>query len=807
MAYQPGITSLVPAPKQTTPEEIKHPFTLTTDQYEFEGVFTSITSRGDPKQSMVEWDGILIANALDSAKDFAIFSLRAPDLEVESIKVLFVSPSIKNLAEISNPQDFASWFLRIHEQDRQRFKNALRFTLETKESLNEEIRICPGDSGCCRSLRIMISVSESGPQSDMILTGMIFDITESENLKQSLYDTRRINQALLDSISATAFVIDQSGIVKSSGEKMFSELRNDSNELIGRSIYEFFSAENSALLAQHIEKSIKSKSMVTCRIQHKVHNSDFSYKIKLTDCGENQILVVIDRTGQTNRQRTSNNLSTAILDNIMNAVSEDLLVVDDKNRIISCNRSFERTSGYDASILLNRKFSDFFSLPDKNLDSRDQGKAFEIVDYVLLTTSSRARKQVALGINRLIDSDDNLLGKLIIVHDTGKRASKAQDDDSDNEPLYLKTGYRKLMHDLNNILSTILGNIDLFRISDNKTDSITDEYLKNIENAALQARDMLSGMAVKQEHNDYTQITQISIDELSNKFIEPVLLKKELEWVATIPDDLPDIETDPETVSECFDNIIDGLSTANTASSSIYVEIQQVKQSTGQLRSLPEGEYIKIGIGFRSGPDSQPEMSPSQIETIPQFTRAREILTKSGAALEVVAEATKNVRADIYFRAVETANRHSSAPRTETPEGLRILVMDDKLEVRQVVGQILSELGYKTAFAADGAQAIKLYKDSLKKNSKFDAVIMDVNIPNGMGGEETVRRLRQIDPDVNAIVFSGCHNAHIMSNFHKFGFQGFVSKPFTLEELNRIVTDTINKRQPGSQGYYTRRPD
>ena len=807
MAYQPGFTSLVPAPKQTTPEEIKHPFTLITDQYEFAGVFTSITSRGDPEQEMVAWDGVLMANALDSAKDFAIFSLRAPDSEIDSIKVMFVSPSIKGLAGFSNPQDFSSWLTRIHKDDRQRFKDALKFTLDTKESLNEVIRVSASDYEHCRSLRFMVSVSESSPQGDMILTGMIFDITETENLKQSLYNTRRINQALLDSINASAFVIDQSGMIRSTGEKLFSELRDNSEDLIGSSLFELFSAENSAFLAHNIEKTMKTKSTVTCHILHRIHNSEFKYKLKLTDCGENQILVVIDRDCEGTQQKTGRKLSTAILDNIMNAISEDLLVVDGDNRIVSCNRSFELTSGYEASSLVDRKFSDFFSLPNNDKTMTDQGRLFEMLDYVLLTTSSRSRKQVALGINRLTDLEGNLLGKLIIVHDTEKQSDRSKENPVDNEPLYLKTGYRKLMHDLNNILSTILGNIDLFRISDSKTDSIAAEYLKNIENAALQARDMLSGMPAKDEQKDSVKTRQITVDELSNDFIEPVLLEKELEWVANIPDDLPDIETDPEIASHCFKSIIEGLTAINPARSSLFIEIMRVEQSTGQLSSLPEGEYVKIVVGFRNGGDTRADTSPLKIDRIAHFSEARNLISKAGGALEIISEAGQDLRANVYFKIAGTKQTKSPDTGEKVPENLRILVMDDKLEVRQVVGQILSELGYKTAFAADGTQAIKLYKDSLKKDLKFDAVIMDVNIPNGMGGEETVRRLRQIDPDVNAIVFSGCHNAHIMSNFHKFGFQGFVSKPFTLEELNRIVTDTIHKSHSGSHGCYNRKPD
>jgi CheY-like chemotaxis protein len=64
----------------------------------------------------------------------------------------------------------------------------------------------------------------------------------------------------------------------------------------------------------------------------------------------------------------------------------------------------------------------------------------------------------------------------------------------------------------------------------------------------------------------------------------------------------------------------------------------------------------------------------------------------------------------------------------------RILLMDDEEHVRQTTGDVLKRLGYSVVFADDGLRTIDLYHEARKAEAPFDAVIMDLNIPGGMGG-------------------------------------------------------------------------
>ena len=116
-----------------------------------------------------------------------------------------------------------------------------------------------------------------------------------------------------------------------------------------------------------------------------------------------------------------------------------------------------------------------------------------------------------------------------------------------------------------------------------------------------------------------------------------------------------------------------------------------------------------------------------------------------------------------------------------------ILVMDDEDVVRELAADMLTSFGYEVIAAIDGARTVELFRKAIESGHPFDAVVLDLTIPGGMGGKETVQKLIEIDPEVKAIVSSGYSNDPIMANFRQHGFSGFIPKPYKLAELNKVL--------------------
>lgn len=117
----------------------------------------------------------------------------------------------------------------------------------------------------------------------------------------------------------------------------------------------------------------------------------------------------------------------------------------------------------------------------------------------------------------------------------------------------------------------------------------------------------------------------------------------------------------------------------------------------------------------------------------------------------------------------------------------KILVMDDEDMVGEIACQMLEYLGFDAVWVANGEEAVKEYTNPRNGEKGYDAIIMDLTIPGGMGGEEAVGAILAFDPAARVFVSSGYSNDPVMLNFRKHGFTGAIAKPFDLAAMQRIL--------------------
>jgi CheY-like chemotaxis protein len=217
------------------------------------------------------------------------------------------------------------------------------------------------------------------------------------------------------------------------------------------------------------------------------------------------------------------------------------------------------------------------------------------------------------------------------------------------------------------------------------------------------------------------------------------------------------------------------------------------------VEKLQPGKYVAIRVT-----DHGQEIPIIRLNRIfePSFTAreggialgtAHAIVTNHGGVLLAESHGAAGVSFTIYLPAAYAvaAKPKIEVLRRKENHG-RILVMDDEQSIRELTGRMLSSAGFQVDTADEGGDALRQYREALAAGKPFDAVLLDLRVPCGMGGYEAFQAIRGINPGVKAIISSGQAESAIMANYREHGITAVVPKPYNVNELLDAVCQTIS---------------
>jgi CheY-like chemotaxis protein len=137
----------------------------------------------------------------------------------------------------------------------------------------------------------------------------------------------------------------------------------------------------------------------------------------------------------------------------------------------------------------------------------------------------------------------------------------------------------------------------------------------------------------------------------------------------------------------------------------------------------------------------------------------------------------------------------SGPASTAKPFAGRVLILEDDVLLRNLMTRTLKKEGYEIVETADGSDTVKAYSEAMMSQTRFDIVLIDLTIPLGMGGARAMQLLRQMDPQVDAIVSSGNRADPAMLQPSAHGFADVLPKPYDSEDLVRLVKQVLERRR------------
>jgi CheY-like chemotaxis protein len=349
-------------------------------------------------------------------------------------------------------------------------------------------------------------------------------------------------------------------------------------------------------------------------------------------------------------------------------------------------------------------------------------------------------------------------------------------------------------HDFNNILAGIYGNSQLARKRLDRGESVA-AYLKGIERATDRAVSLARQLLTFAKGG--APVRKIaSITEIVRETADFALRGSNVNCSFGLPAGLWPCHVDPGQISQVMHNLIINAAQAMPNGGTIEVTAANMEIDSGAKLPLTQGRYLRLSVR-----DHGVGIPREYIHRIfePYFTTKQKgvglglavsysIIAKHGGYITASSEQGGGATFTIYLPAsmepLPAPNKHADVP---FEGGGHILLVDDDDIVREVGKEILADLGYQVTALSNGSDAIEVFAAARLSPSPIDAVILDLTIPGGMGGKETLQRLRRIAPDIKAIVSSGYSDDPVMANPESYGFMGVISKPYDIDEMAALL--------------------
>lgn len=486
----------------------------------------------------------------------------------------------------------------------------------------------------------------------------------------------------------------------------------------------------------------------------------------------------------------------------LNSLTEGVVTTDHAERIIFINETAANLTGYSQAEAIGEPLEKILYLIDSQTsEPRAKIVSHEIFNSLILVTRDLQEVPVTTDSSPIKTDDGVVIGTVTVFQDISQKLKTQQEllKAEKLESLGILAG--GIAHDFNNVLAAILANIQLAMVK-LKNNVDIEPYLMNTLETTRKASN-LTKQLLTFSHGGAPVKKNASLVELIRDTAEFVLRGTSSKPEFAIAKDLWAVNIDEGQISQVVQNIVLNANQAMSKGGIINIRAENLAIEEG-IRFNP-GDYVKITIQDQGAGIAEENLSKI---FDPYFTTKKEgnglglatsysIIKQHDGYIEVKSQKDIGTTFFIYLPASNAAaiQAETQVETAATGGVFKILIMDDEEILLNAVGEMLEYYGHQVVLTTDGVKAIELYKQAKLLGEPFDVVIMDLTIPGGVGGQETIACLRDFDPQIKAIVSSGYATDPIMADYERFGFMGVVSKPYKIDELNEVLQKAMNPNQ------------
>ena len=494
-------------------------------------------------------------------------------------------------------------------------------------------------------------------------------------------------------------------------------------------------------------------------------------------------------------------MSQGVFDEVLAALAEGVIATDAAGKVLFANATAARVLRIPLESFAGKSLDEVFALVDRQSGKPGDHPAERalsasgplplIGDQAVLVSGS-GPIPVVWTARASYGADAKPSGVVIVFRNPDEMGLTPEELIKANrfESLGLLAG--GIAHDFNNLLTTILGGLSLAK------DNHDPSRLADSEKACLTAKGLTKQLLMFAKGGSGT-LSVCDSKEILEDAVKIASAGSTAEITVQVPAGTGAVTVDRPQILQVFQNlVVNALQAMPPAPHKPRVQLKaaDVRFEAGQVESLPAGDYVEFEVR-----DNGSGIKPEHMEKIwdPFFTTKKHgtglglatvlsIVRKLGGEIglqSTIGEGTVfSVFLPVADKPVEVKARPAPSLRFGTG---RVLFMDDDEQICALTATMLQSLDYKFDIAKKGEDAVTLYKRYLNIGRPYDAVIMDLTVIGGAGGEETFRILHELDPDVRAIVSSGYDNDEMAKQYLEMGFCGYLTKPYRVADLGKVL--------------------
>ncbi len=490
-----------------------------------------------------------------------------------------------------------------------------------------------------------------------------------------------------------------------------------------------------------------------------------------------------------------------LLAGALTELHEGLVILDTAGHIVLANDRAGSLLGEAPEALRNRLFADIFTLVRREnaqavefpLDRLlDHGELLPLTnDYALARGPDDALVPVAFSARPVADDAGKVLGAIVVFRNPEELALTPTELVKANRFEALGVLAGGIAHDFNNLLTTVLGGISLAQ------DNGDISALADSENACLSAKSLTKQLLTFAKGGAAIR-TVLAPEAVLKESGRVASAGTNVEVLVEVAPGTGNVRADRAQIQQVFQNLVLNAVQAMPGGrpGHVWLRATDARLTDGQIPPLPAGNYVQFEV-IDDG-EGIPEENLQKIFDAFYTTKKHgtglglstvlDIVRAHGGQIGVSSTVGAGTAFSLFLpqadQAAEVEARRAPTLRFGTG---RVLFMDDDEKICALTAGMLQNLEYKFDIAKNGEEAIALYKRYLNFGRPYDAVIMDLTIIGGMGGEETFRKLRELDPDVRAIISSGYDSEEMAQQYLDMGFCGYLTKPYRTGDLGRIL--------------------